>query len=164
MAGLMRSGSRRAESGFTYVAVMILVALLGTGLAAFGESWSHAQQREKEAELIWVGNQFREAIGLYYQRTPGAVKRFPQSLEELLEDKRFLSPQRYLRRIYPDPLTGKRDWGLVLVPGGGIAGVYSLAEARPIGRVRTDGAQPSGAASYQEWKFRYEPPASPNSR
>jgi hypothetical protein len=97
---------------------------------------------------------------LYYQRTPGAVKRFPQELEDLVQDKRFLSPQRYLRRIYLDPLTGKPDWGLVRAPGGGIAGVYSLGGGRSIGRAGHGGMEVSGGASYQEWKFRYEPPAS----
>lgn len=155
----MRSGNRRrAQRGFTYLAAMVLVALLGAGLAAYGETWTHAQQRAKEAELIWIGNQFREAIALYYQRTPGAAKRFPQTLEDLLEDKRFLSAQRYLRRIYLDPLTGKADWGLVPAPGGGIAGVYSRAEGRSIGRGRNGGEELAEGASYQQWKFRYDPP------
>jgi uncharacterized protein GlcG (DUF336 family) len=138
----MRSGDRRGrQHGFTYLAALILVALTAGGLAAYGEVTSHARQREKEAELVWIGNQFREAIGLYYQRTPGAVKRFPQELEDLVQD-------------------GKPDWGLVRAPGGGIAGVYSLGGGRSIGRAGHGGMEVSGGASYQEWKFRYEPPAS----
>jgi len=159
----MRSG-RRKKRGFTYLAVLILVALMGGGLAVYGEMASHARQREKEAELIWIGNQFREAIGLYYQRTPGAAKRFPETLEDLLEDRRFLTHQRYLRRIYADPFTGKSEWGLIQAPGGGIAGVYSLAEGRSIGNLvlgRNPDVLPSGA-TYQEWKFMYEPPIHPS--
>jgi type II secretory pathway pseudopilin PulG len=161
----MRNGSgRRAQRGFTYLAAMVLVALLGAGLAAYGETWTHAQQRGKEAELIWIGNQFREAIGLYYQRTPGAVKHFPRNLDDLLEDKRFLTRQRYLRRLYADPFTGKNEWGLVQAPGGGIAGVYSRAEGRSIGRAvigRGVATLPHGVA-YKEWKFAYEPPQPPS--
>jgi len=86
------------------------------------------RQREKEAELIWIGNQFREAIGLYCQRSSGSVKRYPEKLEDLLEDRRFLNRQRYLRKIYADPVSAKAEWGLVQAPEGGIAGVYSLAD------------------------------------
>lgn len=120
----MRSG--RHQRGFTYLTALLLVAAVGLGLAVTGELWSNARQREKEAELIWVGNQFKQAIGLYYQRSPGSVKKYPEKLEELLEDKRFLSTQRYLRKIYVDPITGKAQWGLVPAPGGGVMGVYSL--------------------------------------
>jgi type II secretory pathway pseudopilin PulG len=105
----MPSGKRR-HSGFTYLSALLLVAVTGASLAAFAETWSHARQREKERELQWIGNQFKQAIGLYYQRSPGRVKHYPESLDDLLEDKRFVSRQRYLRRIYPDPITGKPDW------------------------------------------------------
>jgi type II secretory pathway pseudopilin PulG len=147
----MSSGKQR---GFTYLAVLFLVALAGLGLAATGESWSHSRQREKEAELAWIGEQFRQAIGVYYQRTPGAVKRYPEKLEDLLEDKRYPTVQRYLRRVYADPMTGKADWGLIAAPGGGIMGVKSSSTAKSI-RLLKD------ASRYSEWQFVYEPPASP---
>ncbi|MGH7485182.1 MAG: type II secretion system protein, partial [bacterium] len=130
-----------------------VVAALGTGLAAYGELASHAAQREKETQLLWIGEQFRQAIGLYYQRTPGAAKQFPQTLEDLLEDHRFLTRQRYLRRIYDDPFTAKPEWGLIAAPGGGIAGVHSLAEGRPV-RL----GEFSSAGSLSDWQFVYEPP------
>ena len=128
----MRSGEK-SQRGFTYLAALIVVALMGGGLAVYGEMASHARQREKEAELVWIGNQFREAIGLYYQRSPGAAKRYPEKLDELLQDSRFLSRQRYLRRIYTDPMTGNAQWGLVQAPQGGVMGVYSLAAGKPRG-------------------------------
>jgi len=130
---------------------LILVAALGAGLAAIGELWSRAAQREKEEELIWIGNQFRQAIGLYYQRSPGAVKRYPEKLEDLLEDKRFVSTQRYLRKIYADPMTGKRIWTVVSAPGGGVMGVRSTSNQLAL-------KQFESARSYSEWRFTYEPP------
>ncbi|MGE0875505.1 MAG: type II secretion system protein [Burkholderiales bacterium] len=116
---------------------------------------------EKERELLWVGEQFRQAIALYYYRTPGTVKRYPESLVDLLEDKRHLSVQRYLRRIYLDPVSGKAEWGLVRAPGGGIMGVHSLSDAPPLKRGGFAPAQASleGAARYAEWRFVYEPPS-----
>lgn len=140
----MSSGSR--QSGFTYLTAILLVAVLGAGLASIAEIWSHARQREKEAELIWVGNQFKQAIGLYYQRSPGTVKRYPEKLEDLVEDRRFLTNQRYLRRIYRDPMTGKPEWGLITASGGGIVGVHSLAAAESI---RTEGL----GRVYSDWQF-----------
>src|SRR5436309_9597446 len=124
--------SGRREGGFTYLSALLLVAITGASLAAFAEAWSHARQREREAELIWIGNQFKQAIGLYYQRSPGAVKRYPEKLEDLLEDHRFVSTQRYLRRIYADPMTGKAEWALIAAPSGGILGVRSFSTSKSI--------------------------------
>lgn len=148
------------QRGFTYLAALFLIAFVGTGLAFTGEIRSHARQREKEAELLWVGNQFKQAIGLYYQRSPGAVKRYPEKLEDLLEDRRYLSMQRYLRRIYTDPVTGKAEWGLVPAPGGGIMGIHSTAASEPIrsAPLARDDKSAASATSYRDWRFVYKPP------
>lgn len=144
----MSVGSR--EEGFTYLAVLFLVVAAGLGVASLGETWSHARQREKEAELLWIGNQYVQAIGLYYERSPGTVKRYPETLEDLLQDQRFLTTQRYLRRIYPDPITGKADWDLIAGPGGGIMGIKSRALGRPIGVTST-------VSTYGQREFAYQP-------
>ena len=143
---------------------MIAVAVGGAVLASIGELTSHAQQREKEAELLFVGQQYRQAISAYYERSPGGAKRYPKKLEDMLADNRYPTLQRYLRRPYPDPLTGKAEWGLVEAPDGGIMGVYSLSEAPPI---KTGGFSKrdesfSDAARYADWKFFYAGPADPS--
>jgi type II secretory pathway pseudopilin PulG len=145
------------EEGFTYLALMIAVAVGGAVLAAVGELTSHAQQREKEAELLFVGQQYREAIHAYYERSPGGAKRYPKKLEDMLADSRYATAQRYLRRPYPDPMTGKAAWGLVEAPDGGIMGVYSLSEAPPIkaGGFSKRDESFSDAARYADWKFFY---------
>jgi type II secretory pathway pseudopilin PulG len=156
----MTSGNRR-QRGFTYIAVLLAVAVIGIGLAATGVVWSQVQQREKEVELMFVGDQFRQAIRFYYERTPGALKRYPQTLEELLADARYPQPQRYLRRLYADPLTGKPEWGLIAAPGGGIMGVYSLSTATPLksANFTQDNRTFHGAKTYAEWRFFYEAPS-----
>lgn len=153
------SAGKRDQKGFTYLALLIAVAVGGAVLAAVGELTSHAQQRDKEAELLFVGQQYREAIRAYYERSPGGAKRYPKKLEELLADNRYPTAQRYLRRPYPDPMTGKAEWGQVEAPDGGIMGVYSLSEAPPI---KTGGFSKrdesfTDAARYAEWKFFYSP-------
>jgi type II secretory pathway pseudopilin PulG len=157
----MNSGkSTRSQCGFTYLAMLLAVAVIGVGLAATGIVWSQSRQREREQELLFIGNQFRQAIALYYQRTPGAVNRYPAKLEDMLEDKRHASTQRYLRKIFVDPMTGKSEWGLVDAPDGGIMGIYSRSKAAPIksgGFAARDQAF-EGAADYSEWRFFYAPP------
>lgn len=158
----MSSGrSPASQAGFTFVAMLIAIAVIGAGLAATGEIWSQSSQREKEQELLFVGNQFRQAIALYYERTPGAAKQYPEKLEQLLDDKRHLTVQRYLRKIYVDPMTGTPEWGLVFdKPGGRIMGVYSLSKDAPIkmSGFRARDRHLEGATQYLEWRFVYEPP------
>src|SRR5579859_2226849 len=146
------------QRGFTYLGVLVIVALMGFGLAAFGELYSHAAQREKERELLFVGDQFRNAIESYYNKSPGA-KVYPKKLEDLLEDKRFPMPQHHLRRVYNDPMTGKADWALVDAPGGGFMGVHSVSEQTPIksGDFSANDASLEDAENYTKWMFTYSP-------
>jgi type II secretory pathway pseudopilin PulG len=151
---------RRPARGFTYLTVMYIVAILMGGLALVGEVWETAAKRDKEAELLFVGNQYRKAITRYYEGTPGGVKRYPPSLAELLKDPRQPSTRRYLRRLYPDPFGGK-EWGIVKAPDGGVAGVYSLSEEKPLktGRFKLRDAGFEAAQRYADWKFVYSPAA-----
>jgi len=139
--------------------VLFLVALLGIVVAGVGVVWSTAQQREHERDLLFVGNAFRWAIANYYDRTPGTVKRYPDSLKDLLKDGRQLGLQRYLRQVYADPMTGKAEWGTVKAPDGGIMGIYSLSKDQPMksGGFRERDKTFEGARSYADWQFVYVP-------
>ena len=140
---------------------MIVVALIGLGLAGLGELWSHAAQREREQELLFAGNQIRDAIGQYYLRSPGNVKRYPRRLEDLLEDDRYPVVVRHLRRLYGDPVTGSSTWGVIEAPGGGVMGVYSLSGAAPLKRAgfSPENKDFEGAAHYTDWRFLFNPDA-----
>jgi len=158
----MNNGEHRArQSGITYLAILFFVAATSAMLAATGIIWSHERQRQKEEELLWIGGQFRDAIGLYYQRTPGTTKRYPEKIDDLIEDRRFLTTARYLRKIYRDPMTGQAQWGLIQGPDGGFVGVYSLSELRPIKTSNSGVSGAFGSATYTSWKFVYLPPAVP---
>lgn len=150
--------------GFTYLGIILAVALLGAVLGATGTVWSHVAQRERERELLHIGNQYRRAIGLYYERTPGTVKRYPPSLKDLLLDTRHLTTQQYLRRIYTDPMTGNDTWGIVRAPDGGIMGVHSTSEVEPIkkGNFSRDYARFANAGRYADWHFVYVPATGPS--
>ena len=116
------------DAGFTYLAVLFAIAFMGLGLALTGEVWRTALTRDREVELLYAGNQYRRAIERYYVSGP---RQFPGTLEDLLKDPRKPGTERYLRKLYFDPLTGKSEWGLVKSPQGGIMGVYSLSEDPP---------------------------------
>ena len=149
-------GVKAAQRGFTYVGFLIFVAFAGAGLAAYGEMASHATQREKEAELLFRGNAYQAAIGSYYKKE----QRYPQSLEALLEDKRYPMPVRHLRKLYRDPMTGEADWALVEAPGGGVMGVRSRSEEAPVKTanflLRNQSFE--GAQRYADWQFVHSPP------
>jgi len=179
---------RRADAaGFTYIGILLAVATLGVFLAVVGDVWRTAQQREAERDLRFIGEEFRRAISRYYEATPGAAKMYPRSLQDLVSDNRFPGIRRYLRRIYVDPITLRREWGTVAADDGGVAGVYSLSQAEPLGQltpVAPGAAEPpagtaqnsttpaaagkpsplAGAADeerkprYSDWKFIYSPP------
>jgi type II secretory pathway pseudopilin PulG len=146
---------RTARSGgFTYVWLLVAVAVMAAGLAAIGEIASTAAKREKEAELLFVGDQFARAIAEYSASSPGAPQ-YPQKLEDLLADNRYPNARRYLRRIYRDPMTGRPDWALVRGPGGGIVGVHSQAIERPLKTANFPPGYESfaGATVYSAWRF-----------
>jgi type II secretory pathway pseudopilin PulG len=147
------------QSGFTYLAILFAIAIVGIALAVVGENATQANQREKEVELLFIGNQYRQAIMLYYERTPGAVKHFPAKLEDLLTDQRYNPPQHYLRKLYRDPITNQSQWGLVMSPEGGIMGVHSLSNATPIKQTNFAYSDIAfeGAAKYSDWVFAYVP-------
>ena len=130
---------------------------MGLSLALAGTLWTFTQQREQERQLIFTGNQYRQAIGNYYQRTPGSVKTYPNTLKDLLQDNRYVSTQRYLRKLYQDPITQSLDWGLVMAPQGGIMGVYSSSKRRPI---KSEGFKQANTnftyqKEYSGWQFLY---------
>lgn len=151
----MRSGRRAPGNGFTYVVVLAWVALVGIGLAITGELWRTAAQREREAQLLFIGEEFRRALNSYYEQSPG-VQRFPTSLSALLRDERYPTVRRHLRRMYVDPMTGKAEWGLVRQPEGGIVGIFSLSTAQPLRTGNFSGANEgyAGSRKYSEWVFR----------
>jgi len=74
--------------GMSIMAIMMTVAL---------PTWRQMAQREKEAELIFRGQQYARAIGLFQKKSgPGVL---PPSIDALVDG-------HYLRKKYKDPITG----------------------------------------------------------
>lgn len=153
-----RSTAVRAR-GLVLLALLLAMALSSIVLMAGMDVWSTARQRTLEQELLFVGDQYRLAIQRYYfGAPPGSPRVLPPRFEVLLEDDRYPMPVRHLRRLYPDPITGSADWGVVRF-GDRISGVYSLSEKTPIKQAEFAPVyqQFNGKKSYREWVFAVSP-------
>lgn len=139
------------EEGFTYLVVLLAIALMGAALALTGTVWHTEVRREKETELLFIGGEFRRALKQYYQ----AGGQYPKRLEDLLKDTRQPVTVRYLRKIYTDPITGKKDWGFVRGPDNGIIAVYSSSGDAPLKTAGFTLADKDfeGKTKYSEWQF-----------
>ena len=148
--------SGHLEAGFTYLGLMILVAILALATSATLTLGSIVQRREAEQRLLEVGAAYRQAIASYLlNSSPAGPRRYPGSLADLLKDPRFPGVRRHLRQLYPDPITGKAEWGLVPAPGGGIMGIHSLSNAQPIkiSGFEAENQLFEGKLRYSEWVF-----------
>lgn len=149
----MRSGSaapRRAR-GLTYLGLLVLLALQGAALAALGRHVSTAMQREREAELLFRGEQIRTAIARYHAAVAPGI--YPASVDDLLVDRREGRTRHHLRRLWPDPFTGRADWEWLREGAEGrIVGVMSRSAAP---RWRRDGpvAAGEGPPRVRDWRF-----------
>lgn len=148
---------RGKQLGITYIAVLLFIAIAAVAVAGQGAMWSIDRQRDKEQELLFVGDEFRQAIKSYYENTPGPVKRYPGSLEELTFDRRFIPARRHLRRVYQDPMTLSKNWGEMAAADGGIMGMYSRSAVRPLKQVGFSevNADFAGKSGYRDWVFFY---------
>jgi len=157
----MRTRLIVAEGGFTYIALLIAIAIIGITASVVGPAWKATARMEKERELLWRGNQFRIAIGRFYKfgSVHGKVNSFPAELKELTEDGRFAGKVRHLRKVYTDPMTGKDDWVLMLDTNQRIIGLHSASDETPMKKdnFSEDDKDFKGKARYSEWVFMYNP-------
>ncbi len=152
------------QRGFAYLFLLFALAVIGLLLGTFAQNWSTTTQREREADLIFIGKQFSAALTSYRTRTPSGPTA-PATLEELLEDKRFPFPVRHLRQIFRDPMTGKRDWDLQLADGH-IVGIRSHSQKQTLRHTLPDyvviSSDTGESVSYHDWLFiasKNNPPA-----
>lgn len=141
------SADARTERGYAMAVLLVGIAVMGVLMAAALPAWRTMMKREKEAELIFRGEQYARAIGLFQRKFAGA---FPPSIDVLVD-------QKFLRRKYKDPMTPDGEFQVLYQaqavsagqpgpgapgsrPGGGRqGGPTSGAQPAP-----TPGAQPTG--------------------
>lgn len=152
----MRAGNPQRNGGFTYIGILVAVVILGLLLTAASRVWALHEQREREIQLLFVGDAYRMAIARYF----AYGHQYPAALQSLLSDERSPVTRRYLRQLYADPVTGKSDWKLISAPDGvGIMGVASRSQLRPIKRRNFAFADATFTDSecYCSWQFIFLP-------
>ena len=78
------------------VALLVALSIMAVLMTVAMPTWRQAAQREKEAELIFRGQQYARAIGLFQKKAgPGVL---PPSIDALVDG-------HYLRKKYTDPIT-----------------------------------------------------------
>lgn len=139
----VRRARLAVEDGYAMAALLVAMSVMAIMLTVVMPVWKQMAQREKEAELIFRGEQYARAIGLFQRKSgPGTL---PPSVDVLVE-------QRFLRRKYRDPMTN--DDFLPLLAGQAVLGSQPAGGGQgaqpPIAGAgrgsRAGGASPAGAA------------------
>ncbi|HEX8961341.1 MAG TPA: type II secretion system protein [Geobacteraceae bacterium] len=149
-----------SSAGFTLVAAMVAVVIIGIMLGAASQTWQTMLKRDREEELLFRGTQYRDAIAQWYKPRPGQPPtqqtRPLKDLKDLLEDPNSLETVRYLRRLYKDPITNG-DFEPILGPTQEIIGVKSASQDPPLKRGNfPDDLKDFGEKDkYSDWQFNY---------
>jgi type II secretory pathway pseudopilin PulG len=153
---LRRHKGRAGTAGFTYVGLIVLVAIIGLVGAATLKVDALLRRAAAEEELLEIGAAFSAALTSYAEATPRGQPTYPPSLQDLLKDPRFPAIRRHLRKIFVDPITGKAEWGIVHAGSDtGVLAVYSLSRARPLKVANFDArfANLENREHISDWKF-----------
>jgi len=89
----------RRQQGYVLLTVLLVLALLAIAATIAAPAITFQIKRDREEELIHRGAQYARAIRRFAKRNG----RYPLTLDELQGD----ANNRYLRRRYKDPITGK---------------------------------------------------------
>jgi type II secretory pathway pseudopilin PulG len=120
----------RSERGYAMAALLVGMSVMAIMMSVALPVWRTAAQREREAELVFRGEQYARAIDIFQRRTGG----YPQTLD-------VLEKTRAIRRLYKDPMTGG-EFQPVFV--GQMIGGAPVVPGQAAGRGgRAAGAQPA---------------------
>ena len=95
----LRGPSRAGDGGYAMAALLVGMSVMAIMLSMAMPVWRTAVTREREAELIFRGEQYAQAIDLFSRRFAS----FPPSLDVLEEG-------RFIRKLYKDPMTEEGDF------------------------------------------------------
>ena len=161
----MKVSRTSSDAGFTYIAVLIMIVIMGIMMGAVGQSWRTVMKREREEELFFRAGQIRDAIISWNKQRPGQHVPTPlRDLKDLLKDPRSMAKVRFLRRLYTDPITGK-DFEVIMgdASSQGIIGVKSTSQDPPLkrGNFPDDLKVFADKDKYSDWTFDYRLKATP---
>lgn len=108
----------RGERGYAMAALLVGLSVMAILASVALPVWRTAAQREREAELIFRGEQYAHAIELYSRRNGG----YPPSLD-------VLEKGRFIRKLYKDPVADDADFQPVYI--GQMIGGQPVAPRQP---------------------------------
>jgi type II secretory pathway pseudopilin PulG len=141
-------------------ALLVMLGVMLVLMSAALPAWRFQARREKEAELVFRGEQIARSIYLYQRKNgPGA---FPPTLDVLVQG-------RFLRRKYKDPMTKDGEFQLLLAgmapqaPGRGNQPPQPQPQVTGVNQPGIIGVQSKsketsirtymGRTRYNEWQF-----------
>ncbi len=92
------------SKGYALILALIAVNITAIMVLMARSMWETELQRDLEEELLFRARQYKMAIELYRAKNPNMN---PKDLEILFTDK-------FLRKLYPDPMTEDGEWNLVM--------------------------------------------------
>jgi type II secretory pathway pseudopilin PulG len=126
----------RGDAGYAMAALLVTLAVMTVLMSVAMPSWRHLVQREREAELIFRGEQYARAVGLFQRKFAGA---FPPSIDVLYQ-------QKFLRKKYKDPMTADGEFQVLYQSAAAQPGVPGTGGVgRPAGNVGPTDGSPVGA-------------------
>jgi type II secretory pathway pseudopilin PulG len=130
-----RQDRGRQEDGFLLLGVLFMVLLITIALAIAAPKMAESIRRDKEVETVHRGMQYARAIQIYFNK----YGRYPNTIDQLVKSDN----QRFLRKRYLNPMTGKDDWRIIH---------YGEAKVPPMGLFgqtvgQTGGITPTGATN-----------------
>lgn len=125
----MDVSSRGSSAGFAMAALLVGMTIMAIFLSMALPAWKTAAQREKEAELIFRGQQYARAVTLFQRKYANT---FPPNLDILLTE-------HFLRKKYKDPMTADGEFQVIYANqqaaaqpnAGGIVPTQGQPQARP---------------------------------
>jgi type II secretory pathway pseudopilin PulG len=94
---------RGSQAGYAMAALLVAIAVMTVMLSVAMPVWRHEMQREREAELVFRGEQYVRAIDLFQRKYAGAL---PPTID-------LLVTERFLRKKYKDPMTEDGEFRIV---------------------------------------------------
>ena len=91
------------EEGYSMASLLVVLSVLSVMLGFLLPVWGTVVKRERETELIFRGEQYARAIGLYQRKYANA---YPKNIDALLNE-------RFLRKEYIDPMTSDGQFELI---------------------------------------------------
>ena len=151
----MRASVFVNSKGFTLIGLAVIIAIMGIVLMTVSRVYSTMVKRDMEEELLFRGDEIKDAIDEYFKR--GSV--YPRNFEELLKDPRGATQRRYLRKLYKDPITNG-EWDIIQDKAGRVLGVRSKSDKEPLkkGNFPEEYKTFEGKTTYSEWEFLSKPP------